>query len=79
MTSMRTTLLLASLLAVLAAGCRKREPSKVEIFDETATPAQTERSARWLRCGLPPSGSSSTMVCWSTGCTRTTRRPCTCG
>jgi len=24
------------------AGCRKREPPKVEIFDETATPAQTE-------------------------------------
>lgn len=42
MTSTRTTLLLGSLLAVLAAGCRKREPSKVEIFDETATPAQTE-------------------------------------
>ena len=30
-----------SLLA-LGTGCRKREPPKVEIFDETATPAQTE-------------------------------------
>ena len=30
------------LLALAALGCRKREPPKVEIFDETATPAQTE-------------------------------------
>ena len=27
---------------LLASGCRKREPPKVEIFDEAATPAQTE-------------------------------------
>ncbi|MBK7825471.1 MAG: hypothetical protein IPJ59_09695 [Nannocystis sp.] len=34
---------LGLLLAALAsAGCRKREPSKVEIFDEAATPAETE-------------------------------------
>ncbi len=30
------------LLVLLALGCRKREPPKVEIFDEAATPAETE-------------------------------------
>lgn len=40
MNATRGVLLGALLLA--AAGCRKREPPKVEIFDEAATPAQTE-------------------------------------
>lgn len=31
-----------TLLAALALGCPKKEPPKVEIFDEAATPAQTE-------------------------------------
>lgn len=42
----RRALLGACLLGVfgmsLGTGCRKREPPKVEIFDEAATPAQTE-------------------------------------
>jgi hypothetical protein len=39
-TSTRTALLVALMLASL--GCRKRDPPRVEIFDEAATPAQTE-------------------------------------
>lgn len=35
-------LLPLALLLSLGTGCRKREPPKVEIFDEAATPAQTE-------------------------------------
>ena len=34
--------IMSALLMTLALGCRKREPPKVEIFDEAATPAQTE-------------------------------------
>ncbi len=42
--SSASRLALATLAALLSLGtaCRKREPPKVEIFDETATPAQTE-------------------------------------